>query len=248
MKYKGIEIIGSELFAVFDGGIFDIFLDLRSLKRKRYESKNPQTVEAVQMAIKDMKAFSLTYRQTQALKCFSKAEWRSYPVESDVFHISTLASLIKKDLLLWKPSPNMSIASPYKTGLFKVSSKRVSRALNTSGVFVKSWIGYAEANEKEDSVGGMGGFFNFSQKGQRWKDYLARQKPDDHSRIEAIRKSVLRKRLRLTGDEHQHSPSGVPLFNDDTVGTFSMRGWGDLMAAIWSEEEDKDYSYIMFYM
>jgi hypothetical protein len=32
------------------------------------------------------------------------------------------------------------------------------------------------------------------------------------------------------------------------VATFSYRGWGDIMAAIWSEEENKDYNYMDFYM
>ena len=40
----------------------------------------------------------------------------------------------------------------------------------------------------------------------------------------------------------------MPLFSDGKVATFSFRGWGDLMAAIWSEAEDKDYGYMDFYM
>ena len=48
--------------------------------------------------------------------------------------------------------------------------------------------------------------------------------------------------------EHQNDDHGVPKSDDDTVGLFSFRSWGDLMAAIWSEEEDKDYDYLNFYM
>ena len=79
------------------------------------------------------------------------------------------------------------------------------------------------------------------------KDYLQECGEDEIQYVEAIRESVLEKNIRYTGDEHQEEPDGVPLFEDVTVALFSYRGWGDLMAAIWSEKEDKDYSYMDFY-
>jgi len=92
----------------------------------------------------------------------------------------------------------------------------------------------------------------------RWKDYLEYLEtinPKDDlyiepkyplvDYIEVIRKEVLKHKLRWTGAEHQ--AIGIPKFSDGTVGVFSYRAWGDLMAAIWSEEEDKDYSYMDFY-
>ncbi len=38
------------------------------------------------------------------------------------------------------------------------------------------------------------------------------------------------------------------MFNDGTAGMFSFRAWGDLMAAIWAEHENRDYGYMDFYM
>lgn len=39
---------------------------------------------------------------------------------------------------------------------------------------------------------------------------------------------------------------GCPVFSDGTVSRMSFRAWGDFMAAVWSEEEDKDYCYVDF--
>ena len=113
---------------------------------------------------------------------------------------------------------------------------------------VKKWIADKDAHFKDAPCGGLGGWFGFNEKGQRWKDYIEIWKTVAVPYVEAIRKSVLENNLRITGEEHQHSGSGVPLFNDNTIACFSYRGWGDLMAAIWSEEEDKDYCYMDFYM
>lgn len=112
---------------------------------------------------------------------------------------------------------------------------------------VKEWIasGLAKALGYKESVGGLGGWFT---KGHRWKDFIDDIIEQKKSYYEAIRQSVVDNGLRITGELHQNSDSGIPLFEDDTVGIFSWRAWGDLMAAIWSEEEDKDYSYMDFYM
>ena len=113
---------------------------------------------------------------------------------------------------------------------------------------VIDWISFDAAEEKEEAVGGMGGFFNFKRKGMRWKDYIIIWNDKIKPYVEAIRESVLEKELKLTGAEHQHGECGVPLFEDGKIASFSYRGWGDLMAAIWSEKEDKDYTYMAFYM
>ena len=110
---------------------------------------------------------------------------------------------------------------------------------------VKEWITDGEDDEHEISCGGMGGFF---QHGMRWHHYIDDFPENEKLYLEAIRASVVENNLRLTGENHQYGPNGVPLFSDDTVGSFSYRGWGDLMAAIWAEEEDKDYCYMDFYM
>jgi hypothetical protein len=36
------------------------------------------------------------------------------------------------------------------------------------------------------------------------------------------------------------------LFSDDTIGRLGPKEWGDLLAAIWSEYDNKDYSYAGF--
>lgn len=110
---------------------------------------------------------------------------------------------------------------------------------------VERWIDYDKSEKFETSVGGFGGFFS---DGMRWKDYLEQIDSDKHHYLEAIRESVLLQNLRLTGEQHQYGPAGVPMFEDGTLGKFSYRGWGDLMAAIWAEAEDKDYHYMQFYM
>jgi len=114
---------------------------------------------------------------------------------------------------------------------------------------VKEWIAYIDIEEyKEAPCGGMGDWFNWKEKGQRWKDYIELCEPEAVPYLEAIRSSVLEKKLKITGQQHQFIENGVPLFEDNTVALFTFRGWGDLMAAIWSEEEDIDYDYMDFYM
>ena len=120
---------------------------------------------------------------------------------------------------------------------------------------VIDWISYEEAEKRKEVVGSFGGFFD---NGMRWQNYLehvessglhlAAWTTPEVEYLEAIRASVLEKQLRLTGQDHQYSEHGVPVFDDGTVAMFSYRGWGDLMAAIWSEAEDTDYNYMDFYM
>jgi hypothetical protein len=110
---------------------------------------------------------------------------------------------------------------------------------------VVDWINYDEIGERAEAIGGMGGFFS---DGMRWKDYIEIWIDEVKPYAEAIRESVLQRGSLMTGDQHQYSANGVPLFDDGKVGSFSCRAWGDLMAAIWSEAENKDYNYMAFYM
>ena len=109
-------------------------------------------------------------------------------------------------------------------------------------------ISYDDIGEREEAMGGLGGFFNFNEEGMRWKDYIEIWIDEAKPYAEAIRESVLQRGSLLTGSEHQRSANGVPLFDDGKVGSFSYRAWGDIMAAIWSEAENKDYNYMDFYM
>ena len=111
---------------------------------------------------------------------------------------------------------------------------------------VKKWISYDEANGyNEAPCGGIGGFF---QDSMRFNDYITTFKKKAYPYILAIQDSIVKNKIKLTGAEHQTCDNAVPLFDDNTVATYSYRAWGDLMAAIWSEEEDKDYMYMDFYM
>lgn len=112
-------------------------------------------------------------------------------------------------------------------------------------ITVVDWIPYEKASELPEAVGGLGGWFD---NGHRWADYIDGCSDEAKPYYEAIRKSVIERGLKLGGDEHQESDEGCPLFSDGKSGTFSYRAWGDLMAAIWSEHENKDYSYMDFYM
>jgi len=111
---------------------------------------------------------------------------------------------------------------------------------------------------KEAPVPTMGGFFGLCVtghghpkgkiEGQRWPDYLVNFKPISIPYLEALRKEIIAKKIRYTGEDHQDADDGVPVFSDGTVLMLSWRAWGDLMAAVWSTEENKDYCYMDFYM
>ena len=116
---------------------------------------------------------------------------------------------------------------------------------------VDRWIEYDKAEEARaagtltDCGFGLGGFF---QDGMRYYDYIETFKDEALPYIEALRVSIIDKQIRKGGDWHQDSDCGVPVFSDNSAGFFSYRGWGDLLAAIWSEHDNKDYNYMDFYM
>lgn len=112
---------------------------------------------------------------------------------------------------------------------------------------VERWIGYDHPEiESLRDVGTMGGFF---QDGMRWLDYLAQFNPDYWPYAEALRAEILRRELRECGDWAQQTEGdGIPVFSDGSIATYSFRAWGDLLAAVWSEHEQRDYCYMNFYM
>jgi len=109
------------------------------------------------------------------------------------------------------------------------------------------FIAYSEAEGKEKiGIGGVGGFFD---NGMRWKDYIENFTDDGKLMVEHLREKIIENMVRCTGDQHQHSGyKSVPLFSNGKVATYSYRAWGDLMAAVWSEQDNKDYNYMTFYM
>lgn len=116
---------------------------------------------------------------------------------------------------------------------------------------VERWINYKDAmamGMNEAPISTLGGWF---PKGKRWEDYLSLQESvGDCSRpyFEALRQEIITRNIRRGGDWHQNSEEGVPIFSDGTFVVFSYRAWGDLLAAVWSTEENKDYEYMNFYM
>lgn len=116
---------------------------------------------------------------------------------------------------------------------------------------VAEWISFDRASTLTESFGGLGGWFGASSKGfdaaHTWQDYLARWKTDTHPRAEALRESIVANRIWECGDWHQDDDNGVPMFDDGTVATFSFRGWGDLLAAVWTEQLGRQYCYMDFY-
>lgn len=109
---------------------------------------------------------------------------------------------------------------------------------------VVRWIAYDRVGGATD-IGDWGGSI---EKGMRWADFLADVDPAHMDHYEALRRAVVMRGLRRGGDWHQNAADGVPMFDDGAVATFSMRGWGDLLAAIWSTEDGRDYGYMDFYL
>jgi hypothetical protein len=112
---------------------------------------------------------------------------------------------------------------------------------------IKKFITYAESEKyEENGLGGMGGWFS---DGHRWEDYIEGYSDEGKQLLEELRSQIIKNQIKCTGDEHQYSSiQSVPLWDDDTVDTYSYRAWGDLMAAIWSTEDNRDYNYMDFYM
>lgn len=52
----------------------------------------------------------------------------------------------------------------------------------------------------------------------------------------------------FSGEEHQNSLTGVPVFSDGTCLRASMRAWGTIMAGIYKTPDGEDLSYMDFYM
>ena len=80
----------------------------------------------------------------------------------------------------------------------------------------------------------------------RWKDYIATVPDEGKPYAEVLREVVKGQLCREGGLWHHNGPAGFPVFSDGKVAGFTLKGWGDFMAAVWSEEENKGYSYVHF--
>tara|TARA_R110002094_G_scaffold125354_1_gene119626 strand:+ start:397 stop:840 length:444 start_codon:yes stop_codon:yes gene_type:complete len=112
-------------------------------------------------------------------------------------------------------------------------------------ITVVDWIPYDEADALDSNFGGLGGFF---KEGMRWNDYINAFPQESHKYAEALREAILKRKIDISGRDHQNSElCNAPKFSDGTASTFSYRAWGDLLGAVWSEEENEDYNYMDFY-
>lgn len=64
---------------------------------------------------------------------------------------------------------------------------------------------------------------------------------------DAYREALRSSGRRISGCDHQYLDDGVPIFSDGTAITEGWRGWGRLMAEIWSEVDGVAYNYMHFY-
>lgn len=108
---------------------------------------------------------------------------------------------------------------------------------------VVDYIRYEDGEGMEENLSTFGGMF---ENGMRWEDYQATWKDSAYPHLFALRKSIIELEIRHGGDWHQRE--GCPVYSDGSVTRMSMRAWGDLLAAIWSTEDNKDYNYMDFYM
>ena len=79
------------------------------------------------------------------------------------------------------------------------------------------------------------------------RKYLEEIDDDIHPYLEAARSAALAHEIKATGYQHQYDRI-TPVFSDGKYFALTFRAWGDFMAAVWSEAEDRDYSYMDFYM
>jgi hypothetical protein len=66
--------------------------------------------------------------------------------------------------------------------------------------------------------------------------------------VQLIGDEVVKYGYAFSGYDHQNASTGVPVFSDGTCLRASMRGWGQIMAAIYSAVDEVELSYMDFYM
>ena len=66
-------------------------------------------------------------------------------------------------------------------------------------------------------------------------------------RINLIIEEIIKNDYYFSGESHQFSNTGVPVFSDGVAFKASMRAWGQIMAMARSKIDNKEYSYMSFY-
>ena len=94
-------------------------------------------------------------------------------------------------------------------------------------IYVKKWISWDGSSELDTVHGEL-------KSGNKYYD--------------ALKEEFYGTGMKYSGEYHQHSGKGVPLFSDGTVCRRSYRAWGAIMARIWTELDEVNYKYMDFYM
>lgn len=117
---------------------------------------------------------------------------------------------------------------------------------------VTDWIEFGSGRE-EAPIGDSGGCFNSNLVHKKeepttmvWQDYLDIHDVEAYPYLNALKKEIESNNLHISADDHQYRKK-VPLFSDGKVGEFTLRSWGDLMAAIYSTKQ-KPISYVEYYL
>lgn len=84
-----------------------------------------------------------------------------------------------------------------------------------------------------------GGIF---KKGWRWNQYIEFVLNNQNGFLKLSEISLLND-IRFSIIDNEIRTHMVPVFEDGTVPLFTPRGFADLLAASWAEEENKDYGY-----
>ena len=66
--------------------------------------------------------------------------------------------------------------------------------------------------------------------------------------VSLVRQEIYDNDYIFSGEEHQCSLTGVPVFSDGTCLRASMRAWGLIMAGVYKGPEGEQLSYMDFYM
>lgn len=111
------------------------------------------------------------------------------------------------------------------------------------------WQSYDSLVTREEgfNLDDLGGSHSFKE-GMRWPDYVAGYDSEWHPYVEAIRQSIIERAVWAGGDWHQYSANGAPVVEGGHFMSCTFRSWGDLLAAVWSSELNRDFSYMDFYM
>lgn len=112
-----------------------------------------------------------------------------------------------------------------------------------------TWQSYDsfDTHETGFNLDNLRGSYSFKER-MRWPDYLAGFAAEWHPYVEAVRQSIVANNVWAGGNWHQYSVAGTPVVAGEHFMACSFRSWGSLLAAVWSSELNRDFSYMDFYM